>query len=116
MISLELLALILLGSEAAAASVPAVERWRQRVVPDLGPVSQRIQQLETERAQMPIRAGAPDYSAPGYRSGSAAVPNAVKWVQVDLGRDMPLDDIVLMPAVLPTASGAPSPLRGRCLS
>lgn len=108
MIGLELLALILLGSEAAAAPVPAAERWRQRVVPDLEAVAQRIQQLETERAQMPIRAGAPDYSAPGYRSGSAAVPTAVKWVQVDLGREMPLDDIVLMPAVLPTASGAPS--------
>jgi signal transduction histidine kinase len=107
MIARELFALLLLGSHEAAAPLPDVERWRQRVVPELRAVVQRSAHLEAERASIPVRATAPDYSAPGYRSGSAALPDTEKWVQVDLGKEMPVDDIVLMPAVLPTASGAP---------
>src|SRR5262249_9551165 len=34
----------------------------------------------------------------GYHSGITATPNVTKWVQVDLGRSLPLDEIRLFPA------------------
>ncbi len=40
----------------------------------------------------------PRVRANGYHSAIASDPNALKWVQVDLGRTVPLDEIHLVPA------------------
>ena len=84
-----------------------VERWRRWMVPELGEGAARLDGLRGELEKLPEGPGEPDYSSTGYRSAPEAMDTAEKWVQVDLGQVMMVDDIVLMPAVVPSASGEP---------
>jgi signal transduction histidine kinase len=96
---------------AAVPSTPAaeaslLEKWRQFVQPGLREAEERLQSLRGELTTLPGGDSRPDFSRPGYRSLSAATPREEKWVQVDLGGSGPVDDIVLVPAVLPAPGGA----------
>lgn len=87
-----------------------MEQWRQWVQPELRSAEKRLSELQAERDGLPVADTRPDFSQPGYRSEASAMPETEKWVQVDLGRVMPVDDIVLMPAVLPSPSGTAVPV------
>src|SRR5262249_38473707 len=72
---------------AAAASSPELER-RDR----------ELEAMRRELAAVPRPAGAADSPSNGYHSAIASRPDEAKWVQVDLGRVVPVDAIVLVPA------------------
>jgi hypothetical protein len=77
------------------------------MVPELGEEAARLEGLRAELERLPEGPGEPDYSSTGYRSAAEALDVAEKYVQVDLGRVMQVDDIVVIPAVVPAASGEP---------
>lgn len=77
------------------------------MVPELRDEAARLEALRAERARLPEGPGEPDFSSTGYRSVTEAVDVAEKWVQVDLGKVLLLDDIVVMPAVVPSKAGEP---------
>jgi signal transduction histidine kinase len=91
---------------APAAEPSLMEKWRQFVQPGLREAEERLHLLRRELTTLPGGDSRPDFSRPGYRSLSAATPREEKWVQVDLGRTSPVDDIVLVPAVMPAPGGA----------
>ena len=93
---------------APSAHGSLVETWRQWVEPELGAVAKQLEMLRREQAALPEAMSRPDFSQPGYRSQPSAEPDSEKWVQVDLGAVVPVDDIVLIPAVLPGVDGAPA--------
>ena len=82
-----------------------MESWRQAVQPGLREKEQRLHTLRADLEALPVADSQPDFSHPGYRSLPAAMQETTKWVQVDLGRAMQVDDIVLIPAVLPSSTG-----------
>lgn len=49
----------------------------------------------------------------GFHSGFAPRADAVRWVQVDLGREQPLEAVVVVPAMLGSAEAYGFPLRFR---
>ena len=70
----------------------------------------QLRSLKAELEALPVADALPDFSSAGYRSQPVAMPENLKWVQVDLGRVMRVDDIVLVPAVLPSATGSSAAL------
>lgn len=88
-----------------AAETSLLESWRQAVQPGLREKEQRLHTLRDDLEALPVSDSQPDFSHPGYRSLPAAMQETTKWVQVDLGRVMQVDDIVLVPAVLPSSTG-----------
>ena len=58
----------------------------------------RIQELSKEQAALAKAAATPDSPSNGYHSGIASTPDTLKWVQVDLGAEIPIDQIRLIPA------------------
>lgn len=65
--------------------------------PEIREVDQRMADLNRELKALPKPDGA---SSPtnGYHSAIEAKPEVVKWVQVDLGKSVPIDEIALVPA------------------
>jgi len=92
----------------SSADASLIETWRQWVEPDLRAGIKRLEVLRTEQAALPEAMSRPDFSQPGYRSQPSAEADCEKWVQVDLGSVVMVDDIVLIPAVLPGKDGAPA--------
>ena len=105
-----LLQVLALPSALAGAEPSLMERWRQFVQPGLREAEQRISELESERSGLPVADSRPDFSRPGYRSLNAGMPLEEKWAQVDLGTVIEVDDIVLIPAVLPSREGTAMPV------
>ena len=100
----------LLAGAGAGVRTSLLDRWRHLVQPELRVVEARLETLRAELERLPAGNDRPDFSVPGYRSAAAAMPETEKWVQVDLGRVMPLDDIVIIPAVAPTPAGTAVPV------
>ncbi len=96
--------------QAVTAQESALDRWRSLMQPELRVVESRLQQLQAELESLPAGPDRPDFSISGYRSEAAAMAETEKWVQVDLGRVMPVDDIVMIPAVVPSPTGTAVPL------
>lgn len=94
------------GVAAPLGAQSLMERWRRGVEPELGVVERRLGVLRTEQARLPEAMSRPDLSQLGYRSLPEAMPVGEKWVQVDLGDVVPVDDIVLIPAVIPSVEEA----------
>jgi hypothetical protein len=65
--------------------------------PELARAEAALAQKRAELAALPAPAGAPSPSN-GYHSGIMPGPDAVKWVQVDLGAVAALDEVRLVPA------------------
>jgi signal transduction histidine kinase len=98
-----LLAFPALCNEAGAAT-SFMELCRRALVPGITSLEAQLATLEAERSRLPVESTTPDLSHAGYRSEAAALPNTEKWVQIDLGRPMPVDSIALLPAVIPSPS------------
>jgi signal transduction histidine kinase len=107
---LSMVAATVSGGREAGAGGSLVETWRRWVEPELRDVATRLESLRAEQADLPEAMSRPDYSQPGYRSLPSGEAATEKWVQVDLGEVVPVDDIVLIPAVLPGPGGAPVPV------
>ncbi len=63
--------------------------------------SPKIQELDVRLAKLKLQvvASSGDKSpANGYHSAIEAKPDSIKWVQVDLGQSLPLDEVRLIPA------------------
>jgi hypothetical protein len=72
---------------AAAAQAPAVVQ-----------LEEQVRQWQAELEQFPTPPKARGSPTNGYHSAIAPEPDMTKWVQVDLGRSVPLDEVVLVPA------------------
>ena len=101
------------SAPAIAAKRVALERQQQDVQAELDRIRTRADQLATsEMRQLQIRitalrkqqsasaksADAQRSASYGYHSQVATSPDTVKWVQVDLGRSMAIDQVVLFGA------------------
>jgi hypothetical protein len=84
--------------------------------PELVKVQAALQKVKDELASLPpIPAGKPSPTN-GYHSGISQVPDVAKWVQVDLGKPLPLDELRLIPARptdFPDSPGFGFPIRFR---
>jgi hypothetical protein len=84
--------------------------------PEMVRVDSELRQLRKKLADLPaIPSGRPSPTN-GYHSGIESRPDVVKWVQVDLGKAAPIDEIRLIPARptdFPDAPGFGFPLRFR---
>jgi len=83
----------------AARRKPLEEVAAKVTSPKIEKLDAELKELQRQLAALP-RPGPGAESSPsnGYHSGIEANPDIEKWVQVDLGRTMPLDEIVLVPA------------------
>lgn len=76
------------GLEKERASLQA--SIRERAGPELAEAERRIAELSSRAAGL-----RPEY---GYHSGIEASADVAKWVQVDLGRSVPIGEVVVVPA------------------
>jgi hypothetical protein len=84
--------------DRVARDLSAIERRAaEQAGPGLREFDARIQEDRQRLEKMPILAGEPSPSN-GYHSGIEAKADAVKWVQVDLGKPAAIDLIRLVPA------------------
>jgi mono/diheme cytochrome c family protein/cytochrome c553 len=80
---------------------------------DYRALQEKITRLQTRLSALPPGNVAPSPTN-GYHSAIEASPNAIKWVQVDLGTSMPIDAVRLVPARptdFPDTPGFGFPLR-----
>jgi mono/diheme cytochrome c family protein len=66
--------------------------------PELRRIDDRLASLRNELATLPAPPTGPPSPSNGYHSGIAPKPDVEKWVQVDLGQSLPIDEIRLIPA------------------
>jgi hypothetical protein len=57
-----------------------------------------LQELRRRLAALPLPAAGPPSPSNGYHSGIESRPDVTKWVQVDLGRPVAIDEVRLVPA------------------
>jgi mono/diheme cytochrome c family protein len=85
--------------------------------PEIEKIDAESKSLSAQLAALPKPGtGADSSPTNGYHSGIMPKPDADKWVQVDLGRSLPIDEIVLIPARptdFPDTPGFGFPLRFR---
>lgn len=81
--------------------------------PPLRSLEQEAQALDARLAKLPPLPNPQAHEHAGFHSGWASDAESVRWVQVDLGRVMPLDAVVVIPAFLggTTAYGFPARFR-----
>jgi mono/diheme cytochrome c family protein len=89
--------------EARRAALTATLGDIQRAVaarrgPELVRLDDDLARWRKELADLPRPAGARPSPTNGYHSGIEPTPDATKWVQVDLGHRVPIDEIRLIPA------------------
>jgi mono/diheme cytochrome c family protein len=101
--------------EARHASIKA--EMDKTVSPQLARLDQRISELEAQLTALPDPAAdKPGSPTNGYHSAIMSQPDAEKWVQVDLGRSVPIETVRLVPARptdFPDSPGFGFPLRYR---
>ncbi len=97
---LRLLPLLILLLIAAGLRAGSEGGWARFFAGDLRPVDERRGEVLGELDGLPQARFRPGSWQVGYRSEPAASADAEKWVQIDLGREYPVDDIVLVPAWL----------------
>ena len=61
-------------------------------------IDRRLAELRVEREALPKASDGEASPTNGYHSGIEPRPDVTKWVQIDLGREVALDQIVLIPA------------------
>jgi hypothetical protein len=83
---------------AVSARRAALEKKVEALTrPELTRVNGELKKVTAELTALPAPAGSPSPTN-GYHSAIAAKPDVQKWVQVDLGKPMALDEIRLIPA------------------
>lgn len=80
---------------------------------DLRAVQRQMADLETALLKLPAMPVPLPHEHAGFHSGFAPGPDSPRWVQVDLGASLPLDAVVVVPAVLGTAEAHGFPLSFR---
>jgi signal transduction histidine kinase len=78
--------------------------------PQLSSLDHRAQEL---RAKLPALPPPQPQEHAGFHSGLAPQPDSVRWVQIDLGAEYPLDSVIVIPAMLGIAEAYGFPKRFR---
>jgi hypothetical protein len=73
-------------------------RVRDTISPELGQLDDEIRKLTEQLTALPKLPKGAASPSNGYHSEIAAKADVVKWVQLDLGQTLPLDEIRLLPA------------------
>ncbi len=83
----------------AARRLEALRREAAAVSgPELARVDAEVRAARAALEAAPVPAGRPGSPANGWHSGIEPRPDVEKWVQVDLGRALPVDAVRLLPA------------------
>ena len=100
-------ALLILASILAAG---APWSWLN---PQLSTLDHRQHELQTALSKLPALPAPQPLEHAGFHSGLAPHADSVRWVQIDLGAEYPLDSVVVIPAMLGVveAYGFPSRFR-----
>jgi hypothetical protein len=70
----------------------------ERAGPKLAPLDGELKALRERLAALPAPPPGRPSPSNGYHSAISATADAEKWVQVDLGQELPLDEVRLIPA------------------
>ena len=81
--------------------------------PQLSTLDHREHELHTQLAKLPALPAPQPQEHAGFHSGLAPQPDSVRWVQIDLGSECPLDAVVVIPAMLGVAEAYGFPQRFR---
>lgn len=81
--------------------------------PQLSTFDHREHELHTQLANLPALPAPQPQEHAGFHSGLAPHADSVRWVQIDLGAEYPLDSIVVIPAMLGVAEAYGFPQRFR---
>jgi mono/diheme cytochrome c family protein len=83
--------------KAAARKAALVQKCKQLTSPELTRLDAEIARIKKNLDALPAHQGKPSPTN-GYHSGISAKPEVLKWVQVDLGKVIPVKEIRLLPA------------------
>jgi len=109
MVSLKILPLIFL-SLAPLVNAAAGWSWLNG---ELRELESQQKDVEGRLASLPAMPLPQVHERAGFHSGQALATDSVRWVQVDLGTEMPLDAVVVIPAVLSGSEAYGFPRRFR---
>ncbi|HSI64064.1 MAG TPA: hypothetical protein VLE43_13130, partial [Candidatus Saccharimonadia bacterium] len=101
--SLILLLLLMMTTSSAKAEVWSLLHSELRDI---------VRQRDSIRGQLAVLPPLPPPQAhehAGFHSGFASTTDAVRWVQVDLGREVPMDAVVVVPAYFGATSEGAGP-------
>lgn len=65
----------------------------------LNQLEQRLAEIDTELEQLAAYSFRSGRGAVGYQSGSHDEPEATEWIQIELGKECPVDQVVLVPFI-----------------
>ena len=92
--------LILGGSGNCLADGPSSSGWMRMLSPRLFAVEQQLAAADETLSALPPEPLLQANAHIGYHSGFAKSADSVRWVQVDLGAEYPIDSVVMVPASL----------------
>ena len=81
--------------------------------PQLSSLDHRQHELNAKLSKLPALPAPQPQEHAGFHSGLAPQPDSVRWVQIDLGAEYPLDAVVVIPAMLGVAEAYGFPQRFR---
>jgi hypothetical protein len=81
----------------AARQTVVLTKIEERTGPELKRIDETLTKLRAELASLPASVGTPSPSN-GYHSAIMSKADQVKWVQVDLGSSLAIDEVRLFPA------------------
>jgi uncharacterized protein DUF1549/uncharacterized protein DUF1553/cytochrome c len=84
--------------DLAASRETLLRKAGEATSPELVRLDTQLKDLKEELARLPRPAGGAASPSNGYHSGIEPKAGVEKWVQVDLGRAVPIDEILLFPA------------------
>ncbi|MHB1080306.1 MAG: histidine kinase [Prosthecobacter sp.] len=81
--------------------------------PQLSSLDHRQHELQASLANLPALPAPQPQEHAGFHSGLAPQADSIRWVQIDLGAEYPLDSVVVIPAMLGVAESYGFPQRFR---
>ncbi len=81
--------------------------------PQLSSLDHRQHELHAQLAKLPALPAPQPQEHAGFHSGLAPQADSIRWVQIDLGSEYPLDAVVVIPAMLGVAEAYGFPRRFR---
>ena len=81
--------------------------------PQLSTLDHRQHELLAQLAKLPALPAPQPQEHAGFHSGLAPQADSIRWVQIDLGAEYPLDSVVVIPAMLGVAEAYGFPKRFR---
>jgi signal transduction histidine kinase len=80
---------------------------------ELGVIEQEQRQLRSMLDSLPPSPAAQPHEHAGFHSGFAPRQDSIRWVQVDLGKEFALDEVIVIPAMLGSVEAYGFPHRFR---